>query len=49
MVNGRILVTGRIDNDAGGVPSLSLEQNAHYAIVLQLPGSTSVENWNKMH
>lgn len=48
MVNGRVLVTGRIDNDAGGVPSLNLDQNAHYAIVLQLPGSTSVEHWNKM-
>jgi hypothetical protein len=44
MSGGRVLVTGRIDNDAGGVESLSLQANAHYAVVLQLP-VTAIDNW----
>jgi hypothetical protein len=47
MVDYRVLVTGRIDNDAGGVESLELLSNAHYAVVFQLPSPASVDGWTQ--
>ncbi|NUN98329.1 MAG: hypothetical protein HUU16_19380 [Candidatus Omnitrophica bacterium] len=46
--NKRILVTGRVDNDTGGVPNLGLLSNAHLATVIRLVElpTLDVKNWN---